>query len=619
MKFRQTILSLIALSMVAALVGCSSSSSKPVVQPISVAFSGTPPTSIAETASQSFTAAVTNDTASAGVTWACAPAGACGTFSATSTASGAPTTYTAPATIPSGGTATVTATSVTDATKSASATVTITSASSLADGTYVFLLAGQNSAAQYIYYVGGAFTVAGGTVTAGEQDFIDYFNATSLTDSISGGSVTIAADGNLQISLTTCLATDCTQTDTAVGVAGVETLNGTLVSGVRALINEFDASATSSGELDLQTSTSAGQGGYAFLVNGGDASGCPSSIGGVVNSDGPGTISGTGSVFDINDACNGILLTNQPIDPSTVSAPDAFGRIEISLDMTTSGIGGIGLAGYIVDGNRIRLVENSLDPNDVFFGVTGGTAFAQGASTGTFANTTIEGSSFVFSTNGQDVNGYLQLAGVLTTNVDGTTVSGTLNFNDLTGIGPQAPIAFTGTYTVDATGRVTLSSLTDGATFTYNAQLYLDGNGHAAFATMDNTDTAGGYAFPQTGGGSFTAASFAGNYGFDATGIDFNTFEELDAVGPVTADGVSALNGTVDLNLLLGAQTSAVPLTDGFSTVDPSGFLTGTVTGLDTSFGSTDAFSYYLVDTTKAVAIQSDPNQLTLGYFELQQ
>ena len=91
----------------------------------------------------------------------------------------------------------------------------------------------------------------------------------------------------------------------------------------------------------------------------------------MVNVDGPGTISGVGSVFDINDFTN--VSQSQPIDPSTVSAPDAFGRIQISLVLTTStsSVGGIGLIGYIVDGNRIRLVENGNDLNDVFFGVTG--------------------------------------------------------------------------------------------------------------------------------------------------------------------------------------------------------------------------------------------------------
>lgn len=610
MKYRQLILSLIALSLAAALVACGSSH-----RPISVTFSGTPPASLAESATQSFTATVSNDSANAGVTWTVTCGSAdCGGFSSTSTSSGTATTYTAPSKTPTGTSVTVKATSVSDSTKSASAMVTITHATTLADGTYVFSIAGQdtdNDSSSWgnPYYVAGAFTVAGGTITGGEQDFIDY-NLTTLTDAITGGAVTTTADGNLQITLVTA--------DTSIGVGGTETLDGTLVSGNKALLTEFDASASSSGTLELQTSTAAQGGGYAFYVTGFDTNACPASIGGVVNVDGSGTISGAGSVFDQGD-CGGVLQA-QPIDSGTVSAPDAFGRIQISLVMSTSGVGGLGLVGYIVDGNKVRLVENNSDANDIFFGTTGGSAFAQGASTGNFNTASVSGSSSVFGTAGAEPGGYFQVAGIVNFNADGTTATGTLNFNDLTGIGVQAPTAFTGTYTVDSTGRVTLSNLTDGATFSFNAQAYLDGNGRSTVISVDANDVLGGLAYQQTGAGSFTASSFSGTYGMSTTGIALGTNTEFDTVGTATSDGVSAVTGTFDQNVLFGAQTAGLPLTDGFSTVDPSGFLTGTMTGLDaTTSTNQDAFTYYVIDTTRVVAIETDPNQLTLGYFELQQ
>lgn len=477
MKYRQLILSLIALSLAAALVACGSSH-----RPISVTLSGTPPASLVESATQPFTATVSNDSANAGVAWTVTCGSAdCGGFSSTSTSSGTATTYTAPSKIPTGNSVTITATSVSDSTKSASATVTITAATTLADGTYVFSIAGQDtdddgSSFGNAYYVAGAFTVAGGTITGGEQDFIDY-NLGTLTDAITGGAVTTTADGNLQITLVTA--------DTSIGVGGTETLDGTLVSGNKALLTEFDASASSSGSLELQTSTAAQGGGYAFFVTGFDTNTCPASFGGVVNVDGSGTISGAGSVFDQGD-CGGVLQA-QPIDSGTVSAPDAFGRIQISLVMSTSGVGGLGLVGYIVDGNKVRLVENSSDPNDVFFGTTGGFAFAQGASTGNFNTASVSGSSSVFGTVGANPGGYLQVAGIVSFNADGTTATGTLNFNDLTGTGVQVPTPFTGTYTVDSTGRVTLSNLTDGATFSFNAQAYLDGSGRSTVISVEPT------------------------------------------------------------------------------------------------------------------------------------
>ena len=610
MKCRKLILSLIALSLAAALVACGSSH-----RPISVTLGGTPPASLVESATQSFTATVSNDSANAGVGWTVTCGSAdCGGFSSTSTSSGTATTYTAPSKIPTGKSVTITATSVSDSTKFASATVTITSATTLADGTYVFSIAGQDTDDDLSpwgnpYYVAGAFTVAGGTITGGEQDFVDY-NLLTLTDAITGGTVTTTADGNLQITLVTA--------DTSIGVGGTETLDGRLVSGNKALLTEFDASASSSGSLELQTSTAAPGGGYAFFVTGFDTGACPASFGGVVNVDGSGTISGAGSVFDQGDC--GFVLQAQPIDSGTVTAPDAFGRIQISLDLSTSGVGGIGLVGYIVDGNKVRLVENSSDPNDVFFGTTGGSAFAQGASTGNFNTASVSGSSSVFGTVGANPAGYLQVAGIVSFNADGTTATGTLNFNDLTGTGVQAPTAFTGTYTVDSTGRVTLSNLTDGATFSFNAQAYLDGNGHSTVISVDAGDVLGGLAYQQTGAGSFTASSFSGTYGMSTTGIALGPYTEFDTVGTATSDGVSAVTGTFDQNVLFGAQTAGLPLTDGFSAVDASGFLTGTMTGLDaTTSTNQDAFTYYLIDTTKVVAIETDPNQLTLGYFELQQ
>jgi len=714
MKFRQTSLLMITLCMAAALVACSSSSPKISPPPsISVAFSGTPPTSLQTNATQSLTATVSNDSANAGVAWSvtCGTSGACGSFNPASTASGAATTYTAPsavpsgntvavkatsvtdstksvsatititapasiavtlspapsslqvgggaaftafvsndsanagvtwgvtcgssgcgslsaastasgaatdftapATVPTGNTVTVTATSVTDSTKSASAIVTVTSPiTTLADGTYVFSLAGQNTDnGGSPYFVAGAFAVASGTVTGGEQDYADYY-ALTLENAITGGSVTTIADGNLQITLNT------DDTTGFVGVAGTETLNATLVSATRALIAEVDSSGGATGTLDLQTSTAAPAGGYAFFVTGLDYNACPASFGGVLNVDGSGTISGTGSVFDQNDCGSGTSTQGEPVDASTVSGPDSYGRVELSLALTTSGVGGIGLVGYVRDATHLSLVENSNDPNDVFFGTTGGTAFGQGANTGTFNTASVAGSSFVFGVLGADESFYFEVAGVLTTNSDGTTLSGTLNFNDLTGTGSQAPIAITGTYAVDATGRVTLSNLTDGVNFNVNAQLYLDGNGKGAVVTMDPNDVLAGLAYQQTGGGSFGATSLFGTYELTARGIDVNYLYELDAIGSVTADGVGVLTGVADLNPVFGTLTMDVALAGTF-TADGSGVFSDGMTGLDVATASNaDTFTYYVIDTTRAVAIETDPNQMTLGYFQLQQ
>ena len=228
--------------------------------PITVSFTTPPPTSLQVGATATVAAAVMNDPNNAGVNWtATCSAADCGSFSPPGTASGAPTTYTAPATVPSPATVTLTATSMSDSTQAASGTVTITPAQGpvLADGTYVFHLSGYDGAGPYS--VAGAFTVASGKITGGEQDFSDP-NAGYDDSFVAANSSLNTAGGNIQIVLDTGNA--------QLGILGVETLRGTVVSSTRVLISEFDASAAGTGSLDLQTGAAQPSAGYAFAVSG---------------------------------------------------------------------------------------------------------------------------------------------------------------------------------------------------------------------------------------------------------------------------------------------------------------------------------------------------------------
>ncbi|MGA8866901.1 MAG: hypothetical protein WB510_08025 [Candidatus Sulfotelmatobacter sp.] len=617
MKMRQSIFLITALAMIALLVACSSSSSTPPPPPppaISVALSPTPPASLQPGAQTPLTANVSNDSsATPQVTWSVTCGSAdCGNFSSTTTASGTATTYTAPAAVPTGNTVTVTATSVTDTTKSASATITI-AGPALADGNYVFSVSGFDAATGAPYSVAGAFTVSGGSITGGEQDFVDFNIVVSDVFKAATSSISTTADGNLQIVLDT--------QDLSIGVGGVETFNGALTCTCKALITEFDASATASGTLDLQTSTTAPSGGYAFGVAGVDFNEVGLAIGGILNVDGPGTISGTGSIFDANDGFSGTTFQGETFAASTVTAPDALGRVTFTLNATDSvDFPEIDLVGYIVDATRIRLVETS----DLFAGTTGGTALGQGGNTGSF--TSISGNSYVAGLAGFDNNFVLQAAGVFTANADGS-VSGTINYNDLSGIGVQAPAPLVGgaTYTLDSTGRVTMTGITDGIITPVTLQFYLSGDGHATVISMDGSDTLGGLAFGQTG--PFDATSFSGTYVLNTGGTDFNEVGPLNSVGPVTADGIGALTGTNDLNWLnfaTGPVTFPDLTVSGTFTADPSGVFTGTVTGLDvTTTNNADAFTYYVERPpapgieTIVIGIETDPNQLTLGLFSL--
>jgi|HubBroStandDraft_1064217.scaffolds.fasta_scaffold00949_15 hypothetical protein len=603
---------------------------------ISVTITTAPPSSMFAGANATVAATVTGDPAGLGVNWSCTPANACGSFNPTSTASAANTTYTAPSTA---GNVTIVATSISDDTQSASAAVTVNAA--LVDGNYVYSLSGEDDFG--LYDLSGVFVVSGGAITGGEQDFVDYDDPGNFTESdqingtlgcSNGGScLSSTPDGNLQITLVTCNRTDCTSADTNIGNDGVETLAASVLplNPNKALITEFDLSATSSGTLDFQTSTAAPVApvGYAFGLNGLDSNGNFLSMGGVIDIDSAGTISGAGSIFDANDDM--VDFQMETFATSTVMGPDGMGRLTFTLNPADTGDfpNPIILIGYIVDANHIRLVESF----DGFQAVTGGTALGQGTNTGNFSSSSVSGNSYVVGLSGLDNFYILQAAGLFTLNSDGT-VSGFINYNDLSGLGPQTPSPITaGTYTVDnktsglpdaGTGRVTLTGVTDGVLTTpITLQFYLDGNGKVLAASMDTTDVLGGSGAQQTG--AFTAGSFSGAYAMDVTGWD--TFgDEFDAVGPVTATpsgSGGAFSGAVDLNGVFtsGNTFPAAPVSGTFAS-NADGIFTGTVTGVDitscTLFGgagcSADVFVYYLIDATgDNIAIETDTNQLTLG------
>jgi hypothetical protein len=489
----------------------------------------------------------------------------------------------------------------------------------LADGNYVFWLGGQDAFGNY--YVSGVFTLAGGAVVGGEQDFVDEINY-GIADGINsvGSSVSTTPDGNLLVTLNT--------TDGDVGVNGVETFNGSVLplNRNKAFVTEIDE-ARASGELDLQTSTSIPPPpiGYAFAANGVDINEDGLALGGVIAVDSVGNISGTNSIFDANDAGSGSNFQGETFAASTISGPDSFGRVLFTLNPTdSSDFPQIILAGYVVDADHVQLVESA----DSFLGVLGGTALGQ---TGTFNSASISGQSYVVSLNGFEVTSALQAAGLITFNADGT-LSGSINYNDLTGTGPQAPSAVTGgTYTVASTGDVTLTGVTDGKV-SFNLHLYLDGNGHSLTLSTDTNDVLGGIGLQQSSG-PFPSDSFNGAYALGVTGTSLNETEEFYAAGLATATGNGGtLSGMVDLGLLFTSGTVAhapvpvagAPVSGQFSS-NSNGVFTGTITGVDLttcpSFSSggsdctSDAFTYYLIDTAgDNILIETDTNQLTLGY-----
>ena len=564
--------------------------------PISVAFSTAPPSSISIGTTASVAAIVSNDPADAGVSWsASCSASDCGSFSPATTANASPTTYTPPATVPNPATVTITATSVTDTTKKTSANVTITAPSGpvLADGTYVFHLSGTDSNGPYT--VAGAIVVAAGVITAGEQDFSDP-NA-GYTDSLNVKTSSLnTAGGNIQIVLDTG--------NSAIGVNGVETLRGTVVSATRVLLSEFDLSAAGSGALDLQTGKAAPAAGYAFAVSGNDTNGNPLAIGGILNFSGTALVT-AGSVFDIsvfNSSLNvAAPQTNEVFQSGSVTAPDSFGRVVITLTpLAATGVPVFALAGYIQGPNRIELVESAQN-GDMLNANTGGSALGQGANTGTFSLTSasVLGQSYAHGSGGVDPNGAAVFSGAFALNLNGI-LGGVLAVNDLTSIGAWD---MTGTYAVSPTGRITVlvNSLTSGTAapptnfLTY--ELYLDGNGNAMVMGADTFQTSQGIAFEQA------SVTLAGNYALSGQGavVASGGGAPWSAVGPVKVTSGS-VSGYTDFTWA-GQTQPNVTLTGSVNTTNG----TLTLAGLNpNSFTSNSGFGYYPLSGNRLWAIEVD-------------
>ena len=586
---------LVGLSAVGVLAACGGGT--PAFTTLSIGFGAAPPTSLALNTTANISAVVQNDSAARGVTWSvkCA-ATQCGTVAPTSTASGATTTYTPPAQLPSPATVTVTATSVTDPSKTVSGTINLTSAPSavLADGTYVYHFAGADGTGPM--FVAGAFTIKGGVITAGEQDFGDV--VAGYTDSLvpAGCSLSVAGS-NIQVVLATG--------NSGIGVNGIETLRGTRVSASRVLLSQFDSSAVATGSIDLQTSTAPPAGGFAFALTGWD-NGTPESqlaIGGIINFSGQ-ALSVANSVLDYNDG--GTVVQAQSFTSGSISTADGFGRVTVTLNpATASGLPGFVLSGYLVGVNRIELVENQ---NDALNADLGGTALGQGSNTKTFSQSTLLNKTYVYASQGADANGPLTLAGGFNFNADGT-VSGDLAWNDFANSGGNKISA--GTYSVDTTGRVTLRAVTpQPLNIMLSFQLYLDGNGNALVLGADGMEVSEGPAYLQTA----TSSSFSGQYAMAGLGYANSAGAPLwSAVGPLKIDTAFNITGTVDYSSQIADPLSAVAL--GGSEDSSNGVLH--LSGLNAQYPQAqNGFGYYPIDAQSVLAIEVDGKQLGLLLLE---
>ena len=477
---------------------------------------------------------------------------------------------------------------------------------SVLSGAYVFQVAGRDTFAKVPpgdYGIVGVLDADGdGNVTAGEQVYVDQ--PRSALDTFTG-TYTVGVDGRGTITLNTG--------DSKIGVNGVETFTIALTSGAHGLIAQFDTSATSSGTLDLQNSlashTALSQG-YAFVSSGVDVNDPRGALGfgGVFNVDSAGTISGNGSVADVND--NG-FVTNAATLSGTVANPDPFGKVVVNLTLNSSNF--LTLVGFIVDPVHVKLIEN-----DTTFGTTSGTAYAQGNATGTFTSNSAFQGTFVYGTQGYGTqNGDTLLptvyGGLFTADGSGDIANGYTDENEF---GNVIDDTLTGNYAVDSsgTGRTPTSRMFYGSSGPGPSLIfYLTAAADVPALALEVNSA----PFIETTGNVYTQASGP----FDASSLDgpyvtnFTAFPgsggEDDGTGEIVSDGVSNISGTADVNYnfapLAGQSVS------GNYAANSNGRFTGTLTA-GTVF-SADAEAFYIVNSTLSLFVETDA-QPALGIFE---
>lgn len=611
------------------LSGCGAgSSSGPGPQPISVVLSTPPPPSLVTGGNANVSATVSNDSANAGVTWSCTPAGVCGSFNPVSTASGASTTYTAPASSPSGGKVTIIASSVTDSSKGASTAVLIpgTASNATLKGQYAFFItaptgnrkvpAGNWGTTSFVgsVNVDGAGNITGGIedlISPGFYDIADPILATS-SDPLSNYTVDPSGHGTMRIK-----------------TFNNETLDFSFVltSASHALIIEADGNP-GSGTMDLQHPTATGSfdasqiaGGYSFTMTGANSPNPATkvSLGGVFTANGVSTL--TNVTLDENIA--GVMSTFSSFSQS-FTPPDSNGRGSLQMP------GGRSFTYYIISAKALRMFEgDNID-------LTGGSAYAQSSAVPGLSG------KFVYQHSGWSSAGLTVAAGQFAANASGGVTAGVSDSN--TGGSPSVPSTgkpVAGSYVISATQNGTLN-LTDAAgSSTFNLYMVdpalniLDpnnssGGGGALLLHTDASINGTGIVVPQA---VSATPSFVANHALNLTNsvTTSTTTDESDLVGVVSSDNSSKfVNGLSDYDENdPGIPTPNAPVlgtsTIGTFTADNTnpGHFTGsfTVTPGAYPFISAAPFnvSFYQASGSQAFVIQTDSTANVSGYLLQQQ
>ena len=455
---------------------------------------------------------------------------------------------------------------------------------------FTFYAIGEDSAAP-VYCIAGVVAIANNAskdgsfaVTGGVQD---YNNGDTIVspqpsgDKITGGNLSIGANGTAVLTIIT--------NNTAVGVDGTETFIAVFPNSNHALITQFDGSATSSGSIDLQTSTALPSGSFAFTSAGAFSTDgetfSPAAFGGVF------TVASGSVTGSVDTNIGGTVNRSVAITGVTFTKPDSrFGRGTVDgLTSTHSN-----LNYYVVGPEVVRFIDVDSATADTAVG----SAYGQGANpnfssgdivlsvfsfSNAFTGYAAAGEFFTFADDGVAKPAITKPAKGPVVSDGGVACSGTGTcilqaVGDLNELFAENPVQlvsthFNGSFQLPANGFGTMT-FEEGFGDTANFGIYaidptlniLDPNdttdtlGGVLIAEMDETLVGTGSVVPQS---DIVVADFSGTYAGGGSGnsIQF-TADEFDflTLATVTEPG-GGFTGLVGISDPFEALTDSVILT----------------------------------------------------------
>lgn len=397
------------------------------------------------------------------------------------------------------------------------------------------------------------------------------------------------------------------------------TVNGTqvqfgldfvLTSGSHGLITRFDNSGSGSGSIDLQTSTvaqSALQGSYAFGLSGVDSTIVnPLAAAGSFVLDGNGNI--TSGLQDFGDNGNSSGLQDLVLQGTLAAG------LPGSAQLTTSayGFGTLHFDVWAIDATHLKLIE------------TDSSAYLEGDAFVSTGQTSFPSGPLVFTLSGEDTfYGSFAAGGLLSSDGSSQVTGGLEDVNDegyvgqapsiggsFTSNGPRTVLTLNGIYN----GNFANTNLSTGdytfAAYPYSGGVMLIEIDNGAGSTLG---ISGGTIYPQ----SATSISGSSGYGMNLSGANGNG--EVDMIAQFTTNGNNTA-GLYDVNNS-GMLVSDLSLGTGTYSVSSNGRGTMSFPDIQTNGNSMIGalnLTFYVVDSSTAVFLETDGDQLSTGTFQVQ-